>query len=84
MKSLLLITLITLTSSSFAACEMNLYQKKAGAKSFYTTNGERLSLSAVSKIKNVCNIKVTLASEAMKKALKVKRLQAQLKKLQTK
>ena len=84
MKTLLLITLITLASSSFAACNLDLYQKKAGAKSFYTTNGERLSFSAVSKIKNVCNIKVTLASEAMKKALKVKRLEAQLLKLKTK
>ncbi len=85
MKNLILTAaLLTIASTSFGACNLDLYQTKAGAKSFYTTNGERLSLKNVSKLKNVCTIKVSLASEAMKKSLKVKRLQAQLKKLTAK
>ena len=80
----LLLTASLYSTAQASTCNLDLYQTKAGAKSFYTTTGDRLSLSNVTKLKPVCKINVKLASDAMKKALKVKRLEAQLKKLQSK
>ena len=86
MKNLVITVSLIFTASLYASvssanCNLSLYQTKSGAKTFYTTNGERLSLSNVTKLKNVCKIDVKLASEAMKKSLKIKRLEASLAKL---
>ena len=83
MKNLIIVSTLLLIASnySFAACNLDLYQTKQGAKSYYTVKGERLSLKTVQKLSNVCVVKSSLASEAMKKELKIRRLQAQLKKL---
>lgn len=86
MKNLLLIATIVITSSVYSAanagtCSLTLLKKKASAKSVYTMNGERLSAKTASKLANVCTVKVSIMSEAMKKEMQIKGMEAKLAKL---
>ena len=84
MKSLLILIVLITTSTSYAACEITVYKKKASAKTSYTKSGASISKSVITKLSDQCKFAVKLMSERQRNAMTVTRLKQRLAKLQAK
>ena len=80
----LIIAALTFISSNVHAssCVIDLQVKKQGAKSFYLSNGSKLSKKAVEKFNGVCVFNTSLMSASQVKSMKIADLKKKLAKLQ--
>ena len=82
MKNLILIAALTLiTINAQAACELTLKVKKPTSKTYYLTNGEKITERYKEKLEGVCKLNVEVMSDETLKDLKVAELERKSKKL---
>jgi len=80
MKNIILLAASIIAFNSQAICTLDLGIKKPTAKTYYLSNGERLSQTMVNRLKSVCKINTHIMSAKVVRELKIKELTLKLAK----